>query len=263
MAEPAQRFDDGAAYERFMGRWSRAVGIDFLDWVGAPAQADWLDVGCGTGIFSQLILDSCSPRTVVAVDPEAAQIDHARLQSFAHRADFRIGDAQSLPFPDAAFDIVASALVINFIPDRNKALAQMRRVGRLGSTVTGYVWDFAAEASPSWPMRVGMRKIGVEIANLPGTDASTIDALHTLFEKTGLIDIATTTFEVTAPFPDFADFWQAQTPSFSPITKIIAAMTDAERQRAMESVRSVLPVSPDDQVVYYARANAVKARIPG
>lgn len=137
MAESTQRFDDGAAYERFMGRWSRAVGGDFLRWVGAPQHADWIDVGCGTGIFTQLILDTCAPRTVIGIDPEPAQIEHARRQSFASRADFRVGDAQQLPFDAASFDIVASALVINFVPDRTKALEEMRRVGRPGGIIAG------------------------------------------------------------------------------------------------------------------------------
>ena len=263
MAESTQRFDDGAAYERFMGRWSRAVGGDFLRWVGAPQHADWIDVGCGTGIFTQLILDTCAPRTVIGIDPEPAQIEHARRQSFASRADFRVGDAQQLPFDAASFDIVASALVINFVPDRTKALEEMRRVGRPGGIIAGYVWDFAAEASPSWPMRMGLQKQGYHIADRPGTEDSTIVALQALFTRVGLEAVSTTTFEVTVPYPNFDDFWQAQTPSFSPITKKLSAMTAAERSVGRKSVRSLVSVEPDDQITYSARANAIKARIPG
>ena len=118
MVELAHNFDDSAAYERFMGRWSRAAGEVFLDWMAPPTGARWLDVGCGTGIFTELIFDACSPEAVFAVDPAQAQIDHARRQPVAQRANFRVADAQALPFPDSIFDVVASALVINFIPDR-------------------------------------------------------------------------------------------------------------------------------------------------
>ena len=111
--------------------------------------ARWLDVGCGTGIFTELVLDTCSPAAVFAVDPAEAQIDHACRQPVAQRANFRVADALALPFPDATFDVVASALVINFIPDRPRALSEMRRVARAGGIVAGYVWDFAAELSPS------------------------------------------------------------------------------------------------------------------
>src|SRR5687768_15218478 len=118
MAQGTDYIDDSEAYERFMGRWSRAAGEVFLDWLAPVEGARWLDVGCGTGVFTQLILDTCAPSEVVAVDPAPAQIDHARLQSVAQRAEFQLGDAQRLAFPDGTFDIVASALAINFIPDR-------------------------------------------------------------------------------------------------------------------------------------------------
>ena len=71
-------FSDGAAYERYMGRWSRAVGEVFLDWVTPPRSVRWLDVGCGTGVFTELVLDAYAPESVVAVDPSEAQIDIAR-----------------------------------------------------------------------------------------------------------------------------------------------------------------------------------------
>src|ERR1035437_10386376 len=114
MADAAPIFNDANAYQAFMGRWSHAVGAAFLNWLAPPKGASWLDVGCGTGVFTELVLDTCSPAAVVAVDPAAAQIDYARKQSVAQRADFRVADAQALPFPDRTFDVVASALVINF-----------------------------------------------------------------------------------------------------------------------------------------------------
>ena len=87
MADAAMHFDDGAAYERFMGRWSRAVGSAFLNWLAPPAGAHWLDVGCGTGAFTELVLDTCSPAAVSAVDPAKAQIDYVNRQPVAQRAE--------------------------------------------------------------------------------------------------------------------------------------------------------------------------------
>ena len=262
MAELPQRLDESAAYERFMGRWSRAVGAVFLDWVAPPAGARWLDVGCGTGIFTELVLDACSPAAVFAVDPAEAQIDHACRQMVGQRANFRIADAQALPFPNSTFDVVASALVINFIPDRLRALCEMRRVARARGLVAGYVWDFAAELSPSWPLRFGMRQIGADVPQVPGTEASSPGALNSLFERAGFERIATRSIDVTVSFPDFADFWQSQTPSYSPIAKMIAAMTKSDRVRLIEIVRAGVPVCPDGRIEYPARANAIKARVP-
>src|SRR5262245_61600689 len=134
-------FNDADAYEHFMGRWSRAVGAVFVGWLAPGKGARWLDIGCGTGAFADLVLDTCAPAAVTGVDPAAAQIDYVCKQPIARRAEFRVADAQSLPFSDGTFDIVASALVLNFIPDRPKALQEMRRVARPRGTVAGYVWD--------------------------------------------------------------------------------------------------------------------------
>jgi len=255
-------FDDGAAYERFMGRWSRAAGAIFLDWIAPPKDARWLDVGCGTGVFTELVLDRCSPATVIAIDPSAAQIELARGKPVAQRADFRIADAQALPFPDGAFDVVASALVMNFIPDRARALTEMRRVGRPGGVLSGFVWDFAGSTSPGSPLRRAMRRTGADVPNVPGTEASQLDAIHRLFAQAGLLEIATTTIDVTVSFPDFDDFWQSQTQSSNPTSKMIAALPESDRAKLIAAVRAELPAGPDGAFAYSARANAIKARVP-
>ncbi len=255
-------FGDGAAYERFMGRWSLAAGGIFLDWVAPPKGARWLDIGCGTGVFTELVLDTCSPATVVASDPSAAQIELARNKPVAQRADFRIGDAQTLPFPNGAFDVVASALVINFIPDRPKAIAEMRRVGCAGGVVAGYVWDFAAELTPNAPIRSGLSRIGAKAPLASGTDDSRLEALNSLFAMGGLQDISTRTIDVSMTFSDFNDFWRTQNVGYSPTGKVIAALSETDREKLIEAVRASLPADPDGSITYSARANAIKARVP-
>jgi SAM-dependent methyltransferase len=264
MAEGSLNFDDGDAYERAMGRWSRAVAPAFLDWLAAPARARWLDVGCGTGVFTECVVENCAPAAVCAIDPSSAQIDHARARQVAARqVEFRVGNAQALPFADASFDVVAAALVINFVPDRPQALREMRRVARAGGIVAGYVWDFAAERSPSGPLRLGMRRFGIDVPELPGTTASSRGALKTLFRDAGLGSIATRSIEVTLPYSSFDDFWQAQTPGYYPTTKVIAAMTTSARTRLMETVRAALSDRADGRIEYAARAHAIRARAPG
>ena len=174
-----------------------------------------------------------------------------------------MGDAQALPFADGGFDVVAAALVINFIPDRPRALGEMRRVARAGGIVAGYVWDFAAERSPSGPLRVGMRQLGVDVPELPGTRDSSLDALDSLFRDAGFESVATRSIEVTLRYSSFDEFWQAQTPSYSPTTKIIAAMTTSECARLKETVQQGLPVHADGGIEYSVRAHAIQARVPG
>ena len=262
MAEARPTFDDGAAYDEFMGRWSRAVGAVFLDWLAAPRKAAWLDVGCGTGAFTTLIVKTCKPARVAAVDPGAAQIEFARRQPVAKRADFRVADAQTLPFSDGTFDVVASALVINFIPDRARAVAQMRRVTRPYGTVGGYVWDFADDRSPSWPFNRAVQTLGIEPPQLPGTSDSTLDGLQVLFAGVGFDDIATRAIDATCAFRDFDTFWRTQTPLMHPVGKLVAALSEADRAALKDAVRAQVPASPDGKIAYAARANAVKGRAP-
>jgi ubiquinone/menaquinone biosynthesis C-methylase UbiE len=94
------RFDDGAAYERMMGIWSRIVGDVFLDWLAPRSGLQWIDVGCGNGAFTELIVARCAPAEVQGIDPSEGQLAFARARSTAGVAEFRPGDAMALPFPD-------------------------------------------------------------------------------------------------------------------------------------------------------------------
>ena len=259
MTDIAHDFDDAAAYEQFIGRWSRSVGGVFLQWLAPPPHLQWLDIGCGTGVFTKLICDRYAPKTVFASDPSEAQIEYATRQSIAQRAEFHVADAQALPFADSSFDIVTAALVINFIPDRLPALAEMRRVLRAGGTVAGYVWDFAAELAPGWPLRLAMRKVGVNAPNVPGTEDTTAESLRRLFQRAKFECIETKTIDVTQSFPCFKDYWRALSSSYGPTTKIINAMNDAARARLAETVQAILPFGENGKIQYWARANAIKA----
>jgi len=214
-----------------MGRWSRAVAPVFLDWLGAARRASWLDVGCGTGILAETLVELCAPASVHGVDPAAAQVSAAARGPARNRAQFQVADARKLPFADASFDVVASALVINFIAERPRALAEMRR-------------------------------LGADVPGIPGTEASRLEALRALFLEAGLEQIETRTVDVCLAYADFTDFWESQTPDYQPTTKIIAQMKPSERTRLMHAVQAALPAGPNGSIEYCARANAIKARVP-
>ena len=254
-------FNDGAAYEQFMGRWSREIGKAFLTWLQPQKGAHWLDVGCGTGIFTELISETCAPASVIAIDPSESQIARARTHVAWTKTEFRLADAQELPFPDKSFDVVASALVMNFVPNQACAMSEMRRVVRPGGVIAACVWNFAAELSPSGPLRRAMRQIGIEAPPVPGTGVSRHAVLSDLLEKVGLKGLDTNSIEVAVSFRDFDDFWRSQTPHYAPTTRIIAAMSLRDRMRLMEAVRDYLQPLHDG-VGYSAWAIAVRGDCP-
>jgi SAM-dependent methyltransferase len=263
MAENELRFTDGAAYERFMGPWTRAVGSVFLDWLSIPANRRWLDVGCGTGIFTELLLDTVAPTAVIAIDPAPAQIEQARAKPVSHRADFQVGDAQALPFADAEFDVVASALVINFIPDQPRAVGEMKRVVKAGGYVAGYVWDFAGDLSVIRHIWGTVREINPNLPPVPGIESSRIEALGRLFEGAQLGDVATRPIEVEVTYPSFDIYWQRFTDNPTPMSAYIKELLEPACNDLRATVRSRLPVAADGTITFAARANAVKGRVPG
>ncbi|MGZ8259836.1 MAG: class I SAM-dependent methyltransferase, partial [Caldimonas sp.] len=124
------RFDDGAAYEEFMGKWSRLAGDDFLQWLAPPSGWRWADVGCGNGAFTELLVERCAPRDVQGIDPSAEQLAFARTRLAAAPVALCQGDAMALPWADDAFDAAVMALVIFFVADPAKSVAEMARVVR-------------------------------------------------------------------------------------------------------------------------------------
>ena len=255
---PAHSFDDGDAYERFMGRWSRAVAEPFLNWLAPMPGGAWLDVGCGTGAFTAVILDRAAPASITAIDPSPAQVAFAKGRTADPRAKFQVADALALPFADGTFDVVCAALVLNFVRDPSVALGEMRRVARPGALVAAYVWDFQRELSPSGPLRSAMRQVGLTVPAIPGTPASTVGALTGLFAAAGLRDIVSQRIEVASVFGGFAEYWQSQTPSYAPATGVIDQLNEGKRRALIQVLQDALPQAQNGAIRCVATANAIK-----
>ncbi len=206
MTQPDALFTDGTAYERLMGRWSRLVGEIFIDWLAVPPGQRWLDVGCGNGAFTELLIERRAPAGAVAVDPSADQLAYARTRPGADLAQFHQGDAQALRFADREFDVAAMALVISFLPDPAKAIAEMARVVRPGGVVATYMWDFDVGGVPVNPVFEALTSLGIPTPLPPGTAAARRDVMQDLFAKAGLQAIETRAIRIPIAFADFDDF---------------------------------------------------------
>ena len=137
-------WQSGNAYDYFMGRWSKQVAVKFLDWLAPDPNLTWVDIGCGTGVLSESIIDQCSPKRVIAIDQSEGFVQTAR-QRLGQRAVCKVGDALSLPLDNDSTDLSVSALVLNFFPDPVKALDEMKRVTRSSGAVAAYIWDYAGK----------------------------------------------------------------------------------------------------------------------
>ena len=253
------RFDDGAAYETMMGRWSTLVAAPFLDWLALPPGLAWLDDGCGNGAFTEVLVARQHPSSVVGVDPSPAQLAFARQRPGATGVRFVEGDAQVLPLPDASVDAAVMALVLFFLPDPVRGLHEMVRVARPGGTIAAYHWDMAGGGFPLQPVLDAVRAEGHASQEPPSTWASALDASENLWHQAGLLEVQTRQFDVRRTFDSFDDFWRSAHGS-PRLRQLFASLEPDALQRLRERARAALGVATDGQLVLHARANAVKGR---
>jgi ubiquinone/menaquinone biosynthesis C-methylase UbiE len=265
MSETQIAFDDAHAYERYMGRWSRAIGEKFLAWLAPPEHCYWLDVGCGTGAFTDLIVTQAAPEKIIGIDPSPAQVEHAKHSVTASNADFRVATAIDLPFGAGEFDVVVSALVIHFIADRPRAFREMLRVAKPGGIVGGYTWrkSPAIIDAPYGPLARAVIEIAGDVMQSPTVSEAMPDGLRATLTAEGYRDIEIATIEASQTFRDFEDYWLSQTSTFPhPVAKSVAALSDRDRERLRDNLRAALPAAVDGSITYASRATAFQAYKP-
>jgi len=255
------RFDDGAAYERYMGVWSRYAGAAFLDWLAPKPGLRWIDVGCGNGAFTEMIFERCAPSAIQGIDPSEAQLVYARTQPAGRIAQYRQGDAMALPFADDSFDAAIMALVIFFVPEPAAGVAEMARVVCPGGSVSAYAWDMVGGGFPYDAMHVEMRAMGMTIPMPPSPSASRLEAMLELWTGAGLEAVETRPITVQRTFASFDDYWATILggPSLAPK---LATMSAADLAQLRDRMRARLPADATGRITYSARAHAVKGRVP-
>jgi SAM-dependent methyltransferase len=254
------RFEDGDAYERGMGPWSRLAGETFLEWLGPRPELRWLDVGCGTGSFAGLIAERCAPIEVQGVDPSEGQLTMARRRSSLRGMSFRQGDAMALPFEPHRFDAAVMALVIFFVPDPAKGVAEMARVVRPGGTVAAYAWDVLGGGFPFDPIWEETRAAGVAPLLPPNPSAGKLKALHRLWTDAGLQAVEAREIVVERTFPTFEDYWATSTITGG-VRPALEALSVEQREKLKAGVGARLPIDAMGRVTWTARANAVKGHV--
>ena len=254
-------FSNGATYERYMGKWSQLVGEAFLDWVAPKTGLRWLDVGCGNGAFTDMVVERCMPASVMGIDPSEGQLAYARSRFESNIVQFHQGDAMAQPFSDNTFDVAVMPLVIFFVPDPAKGISEMVRVVCPGGIVSAYAWDMVGGGFPYESLFVEMRAMGISVPIEPSREASRIDLMHGFWVGASLVEIESRVFNVKRTFNDFNDYWTTVLGSPSVGSKL-AEMSSDNIAILKKQMRSRLPVDSAGQITYNARANAIKGRLP-
>lgn len=246
-------WEAGDAYERYVGRWSRPVAVEFLRWLDVPPGRSWLDVGCGTGALTETVLARAQPASVVGVDPSEGFLAQARQR--VPGATFEAGSATDLG--DRAADVVVSGLVLTFVPDVARAVAEFARVSPYvgsyvwdyssGMQMMRYFWDAARDVDPAAASQdEGLRFAGV----------SDVDPLRALWTGAGLRDVEVTGIVVPTVFRDFADFWEPFEGGTGAAPAYAATLPEDQRAAIRDLLRERLPAQGPIELT--ARAWAVR-----
>ncbi|MBM6578954.1 class I SAM-dependent methyltransferase [Microvirga sp. BT689] len=253
----------GDSYDRYMGRWSRLIAPRFLAWLAAPGDSEWLEVGCGTGALSKAILDGCAPRRLTAIEPSEGFLAQARRNVPDPRVEFRRGDAQDLPVETDSQDVVVSGLVLNFVPDRLKALSEMKRVARRDATIAFYVWDYPGGGiqfmRAFWSAATTLDPSASDLTEDKRFPFCTRERLTELAREAELASVEATALEVPTVFTSFEDYWQPFTLGAGPAPGYCTSLDPEARQRLRQQLEATLPREPDGSIHLRARAWAVKA----
>jgi ubiquinone/menaquinone biosynthesis C-methylase UbiE len=258
---PAVRLASGDLYEPYVGRWSRLVARELLDWLGAPTGIDWLDMGCGTGVVAEAIVERCAPRCLAGIDSSAGFLEFARQRLKDTGTELHQADARELPFGAAQFDRVVSGLMLNFVPDPSLAVAEMARVVRPGGEVALYVWDYAGKMELMrrfWDAAAALDPRALDLDEGRRFPICKPESLRRLFEDAGLTEVETRAIDVPTTFRDFDDYWAPFLGGQTPAPAYCMSLTEQGRAALRERLRASLPTQADGSIRLVARAWAVK-----
>jgi SAM-dependent methyltransferase len=252
------------AYERFMGRWSRRVAVPFVDALPVPAGARWLDVGCGAGSLTAVIVERCAPSSLVEIDPSSELLRVARSgMRAAPQVRFEPAAAERLPFGDDRFDAAVSGLALNFVADPACGLREMARVTRSGGTVAAYVWDY--DHADFFLARFWRAAAEAHGGRVPGDERGrwrlcSVAGLTELAERTDLLDPHIWTIDIETTFDGPEALWEGFLLGVGPSGSWATALSPDRREQLRACLEASLPLARDGHVCLTARALAVTGR---
>jgi SAM-dependent methyltransferase len=231
------------AYARFMGRFSSPLAVRFADLASPQPGQQALDVGCGPGILTAVLVDRLGAEAVSAIDPSPPFV--AAVAERFPGVDVRSGVAEGLPFADDRFDLTLAQLVVHFMTDPVAGLVEMARVTRPGGLVAANVWDHGTGGGgPLDSFWQAARDIDPQVRDESALAGAREGQLAELCTAAGLSDIESTSLTITVPFPTFADWWEPFTLGVGPAGAHVAQLDEAQRHALRARCESLLPPAP-------------------
>lgn len=256
------RFQSGDLYEPYVGRWSRLVAQQFLEWLAAPPGKRWLDVGSGTGALSETILEMSNPTEILGIDRSEGFVQHAQSRNTDSRVQFRVGDAQDLRVEPGTFDVIVSGLVLNFVPKPEVMVSEMAQAAKAGGLVAAYVWDYAGKMQfmrHFWNAAAALDSHALELDEGRRFPLNQPEPLKQLFEATGLRKVQARAIEIATHFADWDDFWSPFLGGQGPAPAYVLSLAPERRAALEERLRASVPFALDGSIPLVARAWAVRA----
>jgi SAM-dependent methyltransferase len=261
----AKMFSASADYERFMGRWSRQLAPEYIAFAGVKNGDRVLDVGTGTGSLASVLEATMTSSEIVGVDPSEAFISYAKKNAKSGRTRFETGDAQALRFQDSSFDQTMALLVMNFIPDHNKAIGEMRRVTRPQGVVSTCVWDYDAGMQMLrffWDEAVALDP-AIEPKDERHMKLSREGQLGELWNSAGLVNVQQEPVSIDQAYESFDDYWGPFLKGAGPGGAYVVSLSDERRRQLETRIRKrLLGNRENGPFVLKARARCVRGEVP-
>jgi SAM-dependent methyltransferase len=245
------------AYDRFMGRYSGPLATVFADFAGVTAGQRVLDVGCGPGALTNVLVHRLGANAVSAADPSASFVEAMRERH--PDVDVQRATAEAIPHPSATFDAALAQLVVHFMTDPVAGLREMARVTRPGGTVAACVWDYEGGTGPLCVFSEAVRRTDPTAAGEAGMAGAREGHLAELMRSADLFDVVDGSVAVTVEHATFEEWWEPFTLGVGPAGAYTATLAPAALERLRETCRELQTTPP---FAVRATAWAVRGVVP-
>lgn len=260
VARTKEQWTDTKGYELYVGRWSNLISLDFIQWLDAKSELQWLEIGCGTGALTKVIAEKCSPAYVLAMDKSDSYLERAKANVHSKHVSFLHADLSSFPL-DKKFDNITSGLVLNFVPSIDQLLHRLMTNLKRGGQLSSFVWDYGGHYQPMrhfWDAAKEITPEGEKYDAGLKFNLCTKEKLLRLFESLDLTDVQFTNLERIATFKNFDDYWLPIASAQGSVTEFMSTLTEAEKERLKENLKHRLPTAFNGEIKLIINALAIK-----